>query len=590
MLQDCFSYSSTPLSIAHGNKSVSLIPPTKQQRPSLKTTRIPSLSLSMASTSNNNASTRMPSGARGSARPSSQHLPPRWNEPALAHGSPSPYFGRQGAPTVLRSNLPATVYRTMERGPALVPELENDRDEMAYLMRSSRTKTGEDRSTSTKRGGGGGFMKRIFDSGSGSSNNKNPAVVTRPKISAPSAPQKIQRVLPVGFANSLASGAAEPRGPPPQRPTRPPVELSPTSPRAPPPDMAALKAAAAAARVQTTAKPVVIRPENLGSAADALRSHPVRAPELLSARKAYHRKTSVVSFPAHQGQGVAEMHPGRGFQRREDLGLPVEMPAAADDVADSPVEEEEDVVVDPKLARRRGMIFDMKSLTSFPEPNFGDSPASSSADNDDDDNHHQQQQSEPEPEPETEVSYMEESSESEEDEDQTDDEQQQPLVLAQPKVDGIPPVVLIPAPEPARTTVDHLTVDYPFHKVLRQELAGARNVVAHYEELGEALCGLSGGAVDDPTDVGALLDVLEDLARRSDDYTTLSPTLDLFAHDRRVNVRDTAAVARGLVQVLNTRNEAVAAATHHKKKARALEKRLAEVMGTSGGAGSVSPH
>lgn len=480
----------------------------------------------------------------------------------------------------------------MERGPALAPELDNRRDAPAStMMRSARSRAAEE--PQPKRSGGGGLMRRMFerrdDSGS-----KPPGftTTTRPRISAPSAPLKAEKVMmPPGFAYTLPAGATsgsslDARGPPPPRPTRPPVELSPAPPLAGvpmpgsgsgiSPELAALKAAAVAARAQAS-KPVVIRPERLGTAAQALRSHPVRAPDLLMARKAYNRKTSVVAMPtSHGSDGVSggscvmEMHPDRSVQSdREALELPVPLGGGGRDDADNDV-------MSTKASRRCGMVFDTAplSLTSFPEPVF--SPEATAADSGDDDHHdHQQQRGEgeskveAEPKPEA-ISVV------------AVEEEEVLVPAAQPLSSRgavVPAVVLTPPREPARTTVDHLTADYPYKRQLRRERAEMRAAIARWEPVGELLCGASGGAVDDPADPEALAGVLEQLADDSARYCALRPTLDLLARDRRVSVEDPDALAQGIVDVLNVRNQAVAAAAHHKKKARALERRLEALAG-----------
>ncbi|KAK7751841.1 hypothetical protein SLS62_006142 [Diatrype stigma] len=545
----------------------------------------------MASTTNS-ASTRVYNGTRGSTRPSrAQHLPARWEEPAaLAHGSPSPYYGRPGAKTARGPN-PTAVYRDMERGPALAPELDNSRD-AASMMRSNRRAAEEQ---PPKRSGGGGLMRRMFERRDDSGKPPS-ATTTRPRISAPSAPQKAEKVMmPPGFAYTVPAGATssgngntlKARGPPPPRPTRPPVELSPAPPLAEvplvpsssngiPPELAALKTAAMAARVQA-ATPVVIRPERLGTAAEALRSNPVHAPGLLQARKVYNRQTSVVGGGGSGGDGVVEMHPGRNVQRdRETLELPVSPEGGRDDDDDNDV-----VVASTKASRRCGMIFDTASLslTSFPEPVF--SPEVTAADSDDD-HHQRQQQSEGEDE-------VEPNPKAKADAAAVADE-----VLVQPAQQPlqkggaapVPAVVLTPPWEPARQTVDHLTADYPYKRQLRRERAEMRAAMARWEPVGEMLCEASGGAVDDPADAAALAGVLGRLADDSARYCALRPTLDLLARDRRVSAEDPDALARGIVDVLNVRNEAVVAAAHHKKKARALERKLEALAGAGSWAGA----
>ncbi len=599
------------------------------------------------------------SGRGGATR----HPQPMWCEPALAHGSSYGHPGARGA----AGPSPAVAFREMERGPALAPELDNDQAAAAaMLMRASRKGVVEEpRRHHNGGGGGGGFMKRMFerrsnDGGKALATTDNSAVI----ISAPIAPQKAVKTTAAAAAAAAAplppgySPYILPRGPAPPRPSRPPIELSP----APLPQyVPASLAAAAAAKAAAQARPetgVVIRPENLGTAAQALGSNPVRAPELVRARKTYNRKTAFVGVPYSGGRlggdsgsgsssgsgcgsgsgsgngAILEMHPGgrRTQHKEESLGQLRRQPQPQPQPprrrqADGSGDGGDGVRgAEARAARRGGMVIDPASslMTSFPEPAFGAAAAAAVVRGAREEQNKvikaevikqrkQQQKALPPPPPPP----------------PSPQSQPQPQPQPQPPT-GIPQIVVTEPAEPAPPRVvaakgQQLTADYQFRRLLRAERARARQVAEMWAPIGELLAAASDGAVEDASDVEALEGVLGQLADDSARYRALLPALDLLARDRRIGGGAAAAVgggvgvgaggkgageavaaeaagkggigggdydcdalARGLCDVLEVRNRAVAAAAHHKKKAKALEQRLGELAVTAAAAAAAA--
>ncbi|RYO79533.1 hypothetical protein DL766_000280 [Monosporascus sp. MC13-8B] len=466
----------------------------------------------MASSSSN-YTTRVPGGAggRGLSTAPLQPLPPRWDGPTLAYGSP---YGRSGA---ARSST--RVYQEMERGPARVPELDN---KLEGLMRM--------RESPHKRGFKKWFDKR--DHGK-TSNGSRPTI---------SAPQRAEKVLTPVFPYTAVGGRA-----PPPRPNRPPFELSPVAPTN--------------AAVQEM--PVVVKPENLGTAAQALRSNPVSAPELLIARKSYNRKRTVVEMPSGQ---VAEMFPGHGAQQsimpvelHAELPLPVELPA-------EPVVATRRQAGDKvKTARRRGMVVSPDSaaaLTSFSVPSF-------------DDNHDAEAQpadvgsSRADAGSKGELEVIDAAKEEEADAVVPKIEENVPMV--------VPQIIITEPPDagPSKPDTDLLTPDYLLKRLLKAEKKRAGKLADALEPLAVLLA--EAGGVE-TYDFGAQEQVLQRLVEDSARYQAVRPALDILAHDRRVDPEDGQGLINGLCDVLAVRDEAKEAATHHKRKAKALEARLKQLQ------------
>ncbi|RYP02603.1 hypothetical protein DL764_005729 [Monosporascus ibericus] len=458
---------------------------------------------------------RAPSGASGQRLSTAppQHLQPRWDEPTLAYGSP---YGRSGA---ARSST--RVYQEMERGPARVPELDN---KLEGLMRMREEESPHKR----------GFKKWFDKRDHGRTSNGS-----RPGISAP---QRVEKVLTPVFPYAVVGGR-----PPPSRPNRPPFELPPATPEN-----------AAAQEMH-----MVIKPENLGTAAQALRSNPVSAPELLSARKSYNRKRAVLEMPSGQ---VAEMLPGHGVQQSimpielpAGLPLPVELPA-------EPVVATRRQVDDKfKMARRRWVVISPDSaaaLTSFPEPAFDD--------------HHGAEAQYGDVESSGEDAGSNNESEVSE---AVEEEEAEAVVLEteENKPMGVPQIVITEPSDvgPSKADTALLTPDYLYKRLLKTEKKQAVRLANALEPLAVLLAEAGGVGI---YDFGAQEQVLHRLVEDSARYQAVRPALDILAHDRRVDPEDGQGLINGLCDVLAVRDEAKEAATHHKRKAKALETRLKQLQ------------
>ncbi|RYP26930.1 hypothetical protein DL768_011491 [Monosporascus sp. mg162] len=458
--------------------------------------------------------TRVPSGASGQRLSTAppQHLLPRWDEPTLAYGSP---YGRSGA---ARSGT--RVYQEMERGPARVPELDN---KLEGLMRM------RDEESPHKRGFKKWFDKR--DHGK-TSNGSRPGI---------SAPQRVEKVLTPVFPYTAVGGRA-----PPPRPNRPAFELSPATP-----------ANAAAQGI-----PVVIKSENLGTAAQALRSNPVRAPELLSARKSYNRKRAVMEMPSGQ---VAEMFPGHGVQQNiMPIELPAELPLPVELPAEPVIANRRQADDEVKTARRRGMVTSSDSaaaLTSFPEPAFDDQHGAEAQRGD------------------VESSSEDAGSNSEPEISEAAEEEAEAVA---PKTEenalmGVPQIVITEPSDvgPSKPDTALLTPDYLYKRLLKAEKKRAVRLANALEPLAVLLAEAGGVGI---YDFGAQEQVLQRLVEDSARYQAVRPALDILAHDRRVDPGDGQGLINGLCDVLAVRDEAKDAATHHKRKAKALEARLKQLQ------------
>ncbi|RYP89264.1 hypothetical protein DL770_004483 [Monosporascus sp. CRB-9-2] len=455
--------------------------------------------------------TRVPSGASGQRLSTAppQHLPPRWDEPTLAYGFP---YERSGA---ARSST--RVYQEMERGPARVPELDN---KLEGLMRMREEESPHKR----------GFKKWFDRRDHGKTSNSSRLGI--------SAPQRVEKVLTPVFPYTAIGGRA-----PPPRPNRPPFELSPATP----------------ANAAAQEMPVVIKPENLGTAAQALRSNPVCAPELLSARKSYNRKRAVVEMPSGQ---VAEMFPGYGTQQSimpieppAEPPLPVELPAepvvATRRQADGKV----------KTTHHRGMVISPGSpaaLTSFPEPAFDDHHGAEAQRGD--------------------VEGPSEDAGSNSEPEVSDTAEEEEAEAVAPKTEenapmGIPQIVITEPSDvgPSKPDTALLTPDYLYKRLLKTEKKRAVRLANALEPLAVLLAEAGGVGI---YDFGAQEQVLQRLVEDSARYQAVRPALDILAHDRRVDPEDGQGLINGLCDVLAVRDEAKEAATHHKRKAKALEARL----------------
>ncbi|RYP74822.1 hypothetical protein DL771_002743 [Monosporascus sp. 5C6A] len=459
--------------------------------------------------------TRVPSGGSGQRLSTAppQHLPPKWDEPTLAYGSP---YGRSGA---ARSST--RVYQEMERGPARVPELDN---KLEGLMRMREAESPHKQ----------GFKKWFDKRDNGRTSNGS-----RPRISAP---QRVEKVLTPVFPYTTVGGRA-----PPPRPNRPPFGLSPVDP--------------ANAAAQET--PVVIKPENLGTAAQALRSNPVSAPELLSARKSYNRKRAVVEMPWGQ---VTEMLPGHGAQQSiMPIELPAELPLPVELPAEPVVATRRQADDGVKTARRRGMVIPPESaaaLTSLPEPAFSDHHGAE-AQRGDAKRSSEDAGSSSEPE----VGNAAEEEEAEAVGPKT--EENAPM--------GIPQIVITEPSDigPSKPDKDLLTPHYLYKRLLKAEKKRAVRLANALEPLAVLLA--EAGGVE-TYDFGAQEQVLQRLVEDSARYQAVRPALDILAHDRRVDSEDGQGLINGLCDVLAVRDEAKEAATHHKRKAKALEVRLKQLQ------------
>ena len=369
-------------------------------------------------------------------------------------------------------------------------------------------------------------------------------MVKRPIISAPSAPQK---ACAPGFSYTQQAGPAPPR------PVHPPVELSPATTAE---GLREVKAAMQA----IPRKPVAVRKENLGTAAHALRSNPVDGADLTRARKVQNRKTAFMAVSAAgEGEGIVEMHPGRSARHiRESLRLPAESESEPESEKEKELEMELEKKEQPapvrrrvhsgdaaRTSRRRGMVINPNSLVSFPEH------AASEL-------RHQK---------------------SEEREEKANTKKQEP----EPRPQEIPALVLTPPREPTPPPVPkvgHLTTDYPYKRLVRQAQRKAELVAREFEPLARALCTAGGlGNVEDvhPDDLLRVLDqVIEDAEGLADvRVAILGPLADdarLTGSDRH----DPQILGAALRRALDTRDEAIHAATHHKRRARELKARVAE--------------
>ncbi|RYP58145.1 hypothetical protein DL769_009080 [Monosporascus sp. CRB-8-3] len=459
--------------------------------------------------------TRVHSGANGQRLSTAppQHLPPRWDEPTLAYGSP---YGRSGA---ARSST--RVYQEMERGPARVPELDN---KLEGLMRMREEESPHKR----------GFKKWFDKRDHGKTSNGG-----RPMISAP---QRVEKVLTPVFPYTAVGGRA-----PPPRPNRPPFELSPAAP----------------ANAAAQEMPVVIKPENLGTAAQALRSNPVSTPELLSARKSYNRKRAVVEMRSGQ---VAEMSLWHGAQQSiMPIELPAELPLPVELSAEPVVATRHQADDEVKTARRLGMVISPDSaaaLTSFPEPAFDDHHGAEAQRGD--------------------VESSREDAGSNSEPEASDAAEEEEAEAVAPKTEenrpmGVPQIVITEPSDvgPTKPDTDLLTPDYLYKRLLKAEKKRAVRLANALEPLALLLAEAGGVGT---YDFRAQEQVLQQLVQDSARYQAVRPALDVLAHDRRVDPEDGQGLINGLCDVLAVRDEAKEAATHHKRKAKALEARLKQLQ------------
>ncbi|RYP17308.1 hypothetical protein DL765_004599 [Monosporascus sp. GIB2] len=468
----------------------------------------------MASSSRN-YTTRVPGGpgGRGLSTAPPQQLPPRWDEPTLAYGSP---YGRSGA---ARSST--QVYQEMERGPARAPELDN---KLEGLMRMREEDSPHKR----------GFKKWFDKRDQGKTSNGS-----RPTISAP---QRAEKVLTPVFPYTAVGGRA-----PPPRPNRPPFGLSPAAP----------------ANAAAQEMPVVIKPENLGTAAQALRSNPVSAPEPLVARKSYNRKRTVVEMPSGR---VAEMFPGHGAQQSiMPIELPAELPLPVELPAEPVVATRRQAGDEVKTAPHSGMVVSPDSaaaLTSFPEPSFGD-------------NHDAEAQR-----ADVESATADAGSKGEPEVSNAAREEEAEAVAPKTEKNGpmVVPQIVITEPldvGPSKPDTDLLTPNDLFKRLLKAEKKRAGKLANALEPLAVLLAEAGGVGT---YDFGAQEQVLQRLVEDSARYQAVRPALDILARDRRVDPEDGQGLINGLCDVLAVRDEAKEAATHHKRKAKALEARLKQLQ------------
>lgn len=426
----------------------------------------------------------------------------------------------------------------MERGPALAPELRNEGAEAAR----GQYRREAERADEPRRG----LVRWFFDRGT--EGGKAPAG-KRLVISAPSAPQK---------AYSPGFPYAQQVGPAPPRPVRPPVELAPDTP-----ELQALREAKAMQQ-KIPRKPVAVRKENLGTAASAFRSNPVDGADLARARKVHNRKTAFVAVsPGGDGAGIVEMHPGRSARHtKESLGLPESSSESEVESTESESEKEKELEMGmgqsapvrrrvqngdaARLSRRRGMVVDPQAMAPLPQH-----PA-------------KEQKAEP-----------------------------QPIPQPRPQPQGVPELVLTPPRDPTPPPipkVGHLTTDYPYKRLLKQAQRKAEAVAREFEPLAQALCTAGGlGNVEDvhPEDLLSVLEqVIEDAEGLADARELV---FDLLADDAHLegSARSNPVILREVLRkALGTRDEAIHAATHHKRRAKELKARVAELEAEASQRGS----
>ena len=425
----------------------------------------------------------------------------------------------------------------MERGRARVPELDNEREE---TMRRQPPR----RSEESRRG----LVKRLFDRGV---DGGKPPGVKRPVISAPSAPQKVMTAAP-GFPYAAGNQQARPAPP---RPVRPPVELTPAGAT---PEMAALRQAREAA-MAIPRKPVAINRENLGTAAHALRSHPVQCAEsddgmATRARKTQNRKTAFVA--GRQGGSILEMHAGRAATPvAAPLGLAGGEDSEWESEAESTEMEEKKMEMEmeqpaplvrrnaesgnsARAERRRGMVIDRKPLAPFAEPAVAEAARQ---------------------------------------------EREEKKAEAKPQ-QGVPTLVLTPPREatpPPVVKTGHLTTDYPYKRLVKQAQRKAELVAMEFEPLARALCTAGGLESVEDAKPDDLLRVLDQIIGDAEELSVARETvLDPLAKDGKLAGparRDPEALGKALRTALGDRDQAIHAAKYHKRRVRELKARVAEL-------------